>query len=215
MTAAEIDFQATARTKARYDRLAPIYDLMEALIERFTFSRWRKLLWSQVPGGKVLEVGVGTGKNMPYYPQDSQITAIDLSDKMLARARRRAEQEGLHMDLPLMDVQALRFADNTFDSVVASFVFCSVPDPVRGLMEVRRVLKPDGRVVLLEHMRAENGLAGVLMDLLNPFVVRITGANINRYTVENVKKAGLEIEKVKRLSALGIVKLIIARPGEN
>lgn len=107
------------------------------------------------------------------------------------------------------------FTDSSFDAVVATFVFCSVPDPVLGLSEARRVCKPGGKVVLLEHMRAENDFLGRIMDLINPVIVRLWGANINRRTVENVSKAGLEIEKMERLSSSGIVKLIIARPGRN
>ncbi len=90
-----IDIRQTALTRARYDRLAPVYDLMEALIEQFSFHRWRERLWSRVRGERILEVGVGTGKNMPYYPSQAQVTAIDLSEKMLAQARKRAQQLGL------------------------------------------------------------------------------------------------------------------------
>lgn len=205
-----MDVKATAQTKARYDRIAPVYDLMETFVERFAFRHWREKLWSLVDGDKVLEVGVGTGKNMLYYPDNIQVTAIDLSDRMLRQARRRAERLGLDVDLRHMDVQALDFPDGTFDTVVASFVFCSVPDPVLGLRELARVTKPGRQILLLEHVRAENPILGRIMDILNPLVVRIWGANINRRTVENVRRAGLEIETVKCLSGEGIVKLIVA-----
>ncbi|MFQ5875390.1 MAG: class I SAM-dependent methyltransferase, partial [Dehalococcoidia bacterium] len=152
--------KATAQTKARYDRIAPIYDLMEACIERRAFSRWRNKLWSRVRGGKVLEVGVGTGKNMPYYPGSIRVTAIDLSDRMLTQARRRVERLGLDVNLRQMDVQALDFPDGAFDTAVATFVFCSVPDPVLGLRELGRVVRPGGQIILLEHMRAGNPILG-------------------------------------------------------
>jgi ubiquinone/menaquinone biosynthesis C-methylase UbiE len=163
-----------------------------------------------VDGEKVLEVGVGTGKNMPYYPNGAQITAIDLSDRMLQQARKRAERLELDVDLRQMDVQTLDFPDGAFDAVVASFVFCSVPDPVLGLRELARVTKPGRQILLLEHVRARNAVLGKIMDILNPLVVRIGGANINRRTVKNVERAGLEIETVKHLLGEGIVKLIVA-----
>jgi ubiquinone/menaquinone biosynthesis C-methylase UbiE len=205
-----INAKMTAQTRARYQRIAPLYDKMEAMSER-RFRIWRPRLWSLVRGPKVLEVGVGTGKNMPYYPQGLAITAIDLTPGMLERAQTRAQALNLEVDLRLADVQALDFPNNTFDDVVATCVFCSVPDPVLGLREIARVLKPGGQALFLEHVRAANALLGLLMDALNPLVVRMMGANINRRTVENVQKSGLQLERVKDVALGDIVKLIIAR----
>lgn len=202
----------TMQTRARYDRVAPFYDLVEALMERLAFARWRKELWSLAGGQRLLEVGVGTGKNTPYYPQGVKVAAIDLSPQMLSRARRRGRGMGEKADLYLMDAEDLAFPDDTFDTVVASFVFCSVPHPVRGLQELGRIVRPGGRIVLLEHMRSDIPLLGRLMDFLNPLIVRLTGANINRSTLENIRRAGLEIEEERELSPAGIVKLIVAKP---
>ena len=202
--------KGTEVAKRRYDRIAPLYDRMEGLIERSRYSKWRELLWSKVEGTHILEVGVGTGKNFPFYPPDEEITAIDFSKKMLERAEDRASKQKVRVSLQKMDVQNLEFEDNTFDTVVASFVFCSVPDPVRGLMEVERVCKPGGKVVLLEHVLSANRILGWLMNLANPLVVRMIGANINRRTAENVAKSGLAVEQVTDLGA-GIFKLIEAR----
>ena len=109
-----------------------------------------------------------------------------------------------------MDVQNLGFGDNTFDSIVASLVFCSVPDPVHGLMEIKRVCKSAGKVVLIEHVISESRTLAWFMNLLNPLMVIMGGENINRRTVENVAESGLIVERVTDLAA-GIFKLIEAR----
>jgi ubiquinone/menaquinone biosynthesis C-methylase UbiE len=199
----------TRRTRARYDRIAGVYDPMEVVVERLGFSRWRPLLWNRVRGPRVLEVGVGTGKNFPYYPPGMDVTAIDISPKMLERARQKAERDGVEVTLELQDAQDLQFPDDSFDTVVATFVFCSVPDPVRGLREAARVLRPDGQLLLLEHVLSHKPVLHSVMKIANPVVVRLSGANINRETVENVSRAGLSLVSVEHLWA-DIVKLIEA-----
>jgi len=111
-----------------------------------------------------------------------------------------------------MDAQSLAFADGSFDHIVATFVFCSVPDPVAGLRELGRVCKKEGRIMLLEHVRSDNPVLGRLMEILNPLVVRVTGVNINRITVDNAHQAGLDILSVEELAMGGIVKLITLTP---
>jgi ubiquinone/menaquinone biosynthesis C-methylase UbiE len=199
----------TALTRARYDRIAPVYDLMQRLMDRGAIGTGRPYLWSHVRGNRVLEVGVGTGKSMDYYPRDAHVSAIDLSERMLERARRRAAELSLDVDLRAMDVQHLDFADDTFDAVVATCVFCSVPDPVAGLRELKRVVKPDGAIWLLEHVRIDRPVIGALMDALNPMMVRMMGANINRQTVENARRSGLQLITVEKFGG-ELVKLIHA-----
>lgn len=206
--------KVTAITQRRYNRIAKMYDQMGAGTERSAFQAWRRQLWSQVHGPRILEVGVGTGKNIAYYPPDAQVIAIDLSERMLAYARKRSQELGITVDLRHMDAQNLDFSHYSFDTIVATFVYCSVPDPVLGLREIGRVIRPGGDIWLLEHMRINRPVVGTLMDVLNPVVVRIMGANINRRTVENVEAAGLNIVHVENV--LGdLVRLIHAQPKQN
>lgn len=139
-----IDTQETAKTQARYERIAPVYDVMEWVTETTAYQKWRQKLWSLVPAGRVLEVGVGTGKNFPYHPGRTQVVGIDISQRMLARARRKAEKMEQEIELHQMDAQQLDFSENSFDGAAATFVFCSVPDAEQGLRELARVVKPEG-----------------------------------------------------------------------
>jgi ubiquinone/menaquinone biosynthesis C-methylase UbiE len=202
--------KATETTRRRHQRNAPFYDLMEGGMEK-QHGAWRQQLWPLVKGPKVLEVGVGTGMNIPYYPDGLDITAIDLTPGMLDRAKVRAQELGKPVRLCLGDVLHLDFPDHSIDTAIATFVFCSVPNPVLGLQEILRVLEPGGTLLMIEHMRSEQPVIGNLMDLLNPLVVRVMGANINRRTLDNVRRSGFEIVQVENLAGGGIFKRIIAR----
>jgi ubiquinone/menaquinone biosynthesis C-methylase UbiE len=130
---------------------------------------------------------------------------------MLARARAKAAKIGSDVELLEMDIQQLNFPDHYFDTIFATFVFCSVPEPVAGLQELQRVCKPDGRLFLLEHMRPGNAVLGRIFDFFNPLVVRMVGANINRRTLDNVRVAGWRIQVAEQLSS-DIVQWIEAVP---
>ena len=196
----------TKQIKKRYDRVARWYDLLDKPMESTLFSKWREALVGHV-AGKTLEVGVGTGKSIPYYPEDVNLTAIDFSKNMLETAKAKYGNDLRNITFLEMDAQDMDFEDDTFDTVVTSCVFCSVPDPVKGLKEIRRVLKPGGMLLMLEHVRSSNKIVGKLMDWLNPIPLYFHGANINRDTVRNLKKAGFDdIEEIDLWK--DIVKLI-------
>lgn len=208
-----MDSKHTDRIRRRYNRMAPLLDLMGMLEERGRMARWRRALWSEA-GGDVLEVGVGTGRNLSLYPPHCRVTAIDFSPRMIERARRRAAELGLNVDLRLMDVQDLSFPDATYDTVISTCVFCSVPDPVLGLRELRRVIRPHGRLLMLEHVRSAHWLLGPLMDWLNPFTAGLVGVNINRNTVGNLARAGWRPVRVQPLFR-DILLAIVSEPASG
>jgi ubiquinone/menaquinone biosynthesis C-methylase UbiE len=200
-----------AATNRRYNRNAFLYDLYDRPMDLLGgVHRRRRRLLSHAQG-RVLEVGVGTGRNLDLYPPGVELTGIDISPRMLARARRRAEKLSLHgtLSLELADAGRLPFEDDAFDTAAATCVFCSVADPVGALGELGRVVRPGGRVLLLEHVRPRGRLWGWAFDLLNPLVRRLAGPNINRRTEDNVAAAGLEITDVRRA---GLWREIQARP---
>lgn len=205
------------KIQKRYNRIAPIYDSLERILEKSKMGSWREKLWQRVNKniphckGKLLEAGVGTGKNIQYYPDDIEIYAIDFSRKMLAEAHKKTVGLGKDIHLIKMDIQDLSFPDNYFDIIVTSCVFCSVPDPVEGLKELKRVCKSDGKIIMLEHLRTKNEPLGKLMDLFNWVSLYTWGANINRKTIENINKADLKIVEVNDLF-FDIVKEIVLKP---
>ena len=210
------DIAATEHTRERYNRIAPLYDVMEGVVEGLWYKRWRDRLWRDVVGPNVLELGVGTGKNIPFYPDDVQIVAIDLSEKMLARARRKlVERPRDNVTLQIADAQSLTFPDESFDTVLATFVFCSVPDPILGLREALRVTRPGGRLLLLEHMLARPApLARIMTKLDAPFHW-LSGVHIARRTVDNVEAAGWIIDSVTPLSPGDIFRHIVAHRDDS
>lgn len=196
-------------TSEKYDRFSRIYDLVELPVEKKLFAGLRKQALSYAQG-RVLEVGIGTGKNIPHYPPDvEEVVGIDFSSGMLLRARDRAARSPVKVSLMQMDVERLAFEDEYFDTVVSAFVFCTVPHPLQGLREVYRVLKGEGRAVFLEHMKTDSALVNIPLYLMNVVSRTFTGTSMVRETQKNIETAGFHLWEVQRF-VYGIVRLMIA-----
>ena len=193
----------------KYSQIAKFYDLFEWPIETLLFKKLRKEALSYAYG-QVLEVGVGTGKNLPYYNKSVDLTAIDFSPGMLEVAQNKKTEVDLKAyNLYEMDVQDLKFKDDTFDTVISTFVFCTVPDPMAGLKEVYRVLKPEGKVIFLEHMKSKYFILNIFLYLMNIVSTRVLGTSMIRETQKNIEEAGFSIISVE-YKVFDIVRLIIA-----
>ncbi len=205
---AENNASEQAEVTRRYDRMASIYDLYDAPMELMGTKKRRHALVGRASGA-VVEIGVGTGKNLRHYAAGVDVTGIDVSSRMLEKAKVRVATGLAKVELVEADVQNLPFDDDTFDTAVGTCVFCSVADPVQGLKELGRVVRPDGRVLLLEHVRPRNRILGRFSDVVSIFTRRIFGFRTNRRTEENVAAASLEIIEVTRN---GVWRQIVARP---
>ena len=184
-----------------------LYDACCALSERFGLARWRRWLVDGAEG-EVLDVGCGTGRNLPLFRPGVRVIGLEPSADTLARARRRAPGVLLVQG----DAEALPFRSDVFDTVVSGLVFCSVPDAARGLAEVKRVLKPGGALRMLEHVRATRGWKARVQDRWQPLWTRITGGcHWNRDTEAAVERAGFRIAPEGR-RARGDMRRFVARP---
>ncbi|MBK5195083.1 MAG: class I SAM-dependent methyltransferase [Proteiniphilum sp.] len=187
-----------SKNKQYYDQNAALYDKLLAPVDG-TLTKWRKELVKDA-FGKTLEVGIGTGKNIRHYPPGITLTGIDSSEKMLKYAHRRANGY-THIDrIVKMNAEELIFPDNTFDTVVASCVFCSVSDPIKGFQEIKRVCKQNGTILLLEHVRSQKKIQGIIMDFLNPISYGLYGDNINRKTYDNLVVAGFDPSQIEAVN---------------
>jgi ubiquinone/menaquinone biosynthesis C-methylase UbiE len=182
------------------------YDAFMNVADKFGgFGRWRRQLVDRTHG-RTLEVGCGTGRNLPLYADDRQVIALDVHFEVMETARRRAPE----VPLLVASAEALPFRPGSFDSVVSGLVFCSVPDPVRGLREVGRVLRQEGRLHMMEHVRARPRWHGRLQDWIQPLWTWVTGGcHPNRDTEANVGAAGFEIDRQGRRES-GTMRLFTA-----
>ena len=176
----------------KWNKAAKTFDWMNSGVER-RYGSYKRALFAK-SRGKVMLVAAGTGLDFPLFPPDLDIVAIDFSPEMVARAKLKAAPYRGRLEVVEADVQDLQFSDESFDTVLTSCTFCSVPDPVQGLREVRRVLKPDGQMLMFEHVRPGNFLLGLMMDGITP-IVRKTGPELNRRTADNIRRAGFRITR--------------------
>jgi ubiquinone/menaquinone biosynthesis C-methylase UbiE len=181
---------------ARYERIAPLYDLLDLPFERGRYRALRPLLFRDL-GGRLLDAGVGTGRNCAYYPLGADVSGIDTSPAMLARARRRCPAVAESGRLFQMDVTALQFPAGSFDAAVASFLFCVLPDDqqVPALRELGRVVKPGGLVRLLEYVRPTGTFRRAVSRAWQPWIAWAYGASFDRQTEQHAVTAGLEIKE--------------------
>lgn len=196
--------RSTERVRRHYDRSAESYDRLIAWAERAFFGDGRQWVCSPARG-EVLEVAVGTGRNLPFYPEDIHLTGIELSPKMLDIARHRASESGIEADLRVGDAQNLPFPDASFDTVVATLALCTIPDDRRAVAEAARVLRPGGRLLLLEHVRSPFLPVRLLQRVLNPLTVLLEHDHLLREPLRHLESAGLVVERFER-SKLGVVE---------
>jgi ubiquinone/menaquinone biosynthesis C-methylase UbiE len=195
----------------RYQRIAWVYDLLDLPFEYGRYRKIRPLLFQGL-AGRILEAGVGTGRNFPFYPPGSEVVGIDVSPAMLARAERRRHSAATTVELRQMDVTRLGFPDRSFDAAVATFLFCTLPDElqVAGMRELGRVVKPGGIIRCLEYTRPRSGIRRAMTRLWEPWVSWAYGAGFDRATETHVPEAGLQLFE-SRFVADELIKLIGAR----
>ena len=199
----------TDRVRRIWDKRAPTYDRSMGFFEKLLFGDERTWVCSRA-SGDVLEVAAGTGRNFALYPAGTRLTAIELSPRMLEIARARARAVGRAVDLREGDAEALPFPDEAFDTVVCTLSLCNIPHDRKAVAEMKRVLRPGGRLLLLDHVPASVGAVRVLQGLLEQLTLRLEGEHLLRRPLVHVVAQGFEIERVERLK-LGIVERVSAR----
>ncbi len=201
--------EQTAKVLRAWEKYAPTYDRQIAFLERRLFTGGREWLAERAVG-RVLEVAVGTGRNLPHYSPGIALTGIELSPSMLALARQRAAELGLDVDLRVGDAQRLPFADGSFDTAVCALSLCTIPVPATALREMHRVLVPGGRLLLLDHVVSTWPPVRAAQWLLEQVTGRTAGEYFTRRQLPLVHATGFEVVEVERLKA-GIVERIHAR----
>jgi ubiquinone/menaquinone biosynthesis C-methylase UbiE len=202
----------TARLQRYWDKKSRSYDKQMGFWDRHLFADSRAWACGQATGN-VLEVAAGTGLNLGHYPDDVTLTGIDLSESMLDIARDRAARLGRTATLLQGDAHALPFADTSFETVVCTFGLCTIPDPATAIGEMTRVLRPGGRLILVDHIESSSMAIRALQGLLELATVPLAGEHFRRRPLNQVRRTALDIEGVQRFN-LGIVERVVARkPG--
>jgi ubiquinone/menaquinone biosynthesis C-methylase UbiE len=205
-----VDFTSKEISR-KYDRFARWYDWVEGVPDVLGVSRLRQSLLKRA-SAKVLEVAVGTGKNLKFYPSDCRVIALDLSNEMLNVARKHAAKLSMDVWFLLGEAETLPFPDNSFDTVVSSLTSCTFPDPLAALGEMKRVCKPEGKILLLEHGRSNREWLGRFQDRMADRLAKQLGCHCNREPLELVRKGNLKVKEAQRFF-FGVFHQIEAEPG--
>ena len=195
-------------TRTKWDRAAATFDVMASYGPEKRWEPFKREVFANMGDGEILFLAVGTGLDIPFFPEGRTITGIDISQKMLDQATRRTEAYQGHLQVLQADVHDMPFQDAQFDQVFTSCTFCSVPNPVDGLKALKRVLKPQGELFMFEHTGSRFFPFSLMMDLMT-LVTRSLGPDMNRPTVENVIAAGFTLKKVTHVY-MDVVKTIHA-----
>ncbi|MBT4889693.1 MAG: class I SAM-dependent methyltransferase [Rhodospirillales bacterium] len=199
--------------KRTYARIAQLYDLLDLPFEYLRYRKLRKLIFDGLSGGALLDAGIGTGRNIPYYPEDMKVTGIDICPQMLSRAMHRRDRLGTLVDLYGMNVLDLEFGDHTFDHIASTFMFCVLDDEnqLPALKELKRVCRPNGQIHILEYSMSKDPFRAFIMRLWAPWVHFAYGASFDRQTEQYLEDAGLELVS-KDYIHLDIIKLLRVQP---
>jgi phosphatidylethanolamine/phosphatidyl-N-methylethanolamine N-methyltransferase len=191
-----------------YAMVSPVYDLLYDRI--FYPGRVEAVKLLEVrPEEKVLEVGIGTGLTLPLYPRHCRLVGVDLSAEMLKKARVRVQEfAATHVHLVMMDAMRMGFPDNVFDHVLAAYVISAVPDPVQVLNEIRRVCRPGGHIVILNHFKSEHPFVGALEEIMAPIITRIGLFKPDLQLPPLLERVGLIPEQIHRVNILNGWRLI-------
>ena len=201
----------TERIRRLYDDRAATYDQSVGMVERFLLGRFRQA-YGALLSGETLEVGVGSGLNIPFYSPDvTRAVGVDLSREMLRYADERSSHLGIPFALVQADAEALPFPDATFDTVAISLALCTIPDPVKALLELSRVCRPRGRIVMLEHVRSTARPLAAVQRVLSPLNERAIGCHLDRDTFDLARSLGFSIDET-RTRLFDSVRLVVARP---
>jgi ubiquinone/menaquinone biosynthesis C-methylase UbiE len=199
----------TAKARRVWEKMAARYDKDIQFWEKVQFGGGRQWVCSRATG-RVLEVAVGTGRNLPFYPPGVRITGADLSPAMLSIARQRAAELGMDVELREADAQALPLPDASFDTVVCTLSLCTIPDHEKAIAEMARVLRPGGRLLLLDHIGSRWWPVWLVQRLIELFTIRAAGEYMTRRPKPMLAAAGLEVIESERLK-LATVERVHAR----
>jgi ubiquinone/menaquinone biosynthesis C-methylase UbiE len=205
----QVSDKRAQRLRRYWDKHARTYDKQMAFWERRLFGDGRHWVCAQATG-QVLEVAIGTGRNLPFYPQSIRLTGIEFSPAMLELARHQAQQLDVEVDLRLGDAQALDLPDASFDTVVCTLSLCAIPDERRAVAEMRRVLRPSGRLLLLDHVAGSPRWVRAIQWLLERVTIPLGEEHLRRRPLLQVRAEGFQIERRER-AKLGIVERLAAR----